>query len=328
MKPFFSIIIPVYNVELYLRECLDSVLLQTFGDWEAICVDDGATDDSGAILDGYALKDTRFKVIHQSNAGVSAARNAALDIAKGEWLCFLDSDDKVECHWLEDIADGAKQYPEVDWIRISFRDWFEGKEPKAWPDGHPYKYDEKIYESVLPVAWDMLAYSGMMVMNVFKREKTKGIRFLVGMKYSEDMCFTLDFMIKSIFSHKLLTIPNDDYRYRKRTTSANGNMRVGDVINSFNVIMTKWNVVRGNRGAFTPSIERHFFRCINNGHTMTVQESSDLKSFLCKAWRCGFFSPFYLKGKKKCIRWVLFMIFGKPQFLTDKAGIRWFFPAR
>ena len=79
----FSIIIPVYNVAQYLRECLDSVLAQTFTDWEAICVDDGSTDGSGAILDEYAAKDWRFRVIHQDNAGVGFARNVALNVARG-----------------------------------------------------------------------------------------------------------------------------------------------------------------------------------------------------------------------------------------------------
>ena len=99
--PFFSIIIPVYNVAPYLRECLDSVLAQTFTDWEAICVDDGSTDGSGAILDEYAAKDSRFRVFHQSNAGVSAARNRGLDEAKGEWIWFVDSDDKIKPYALE-----------------------------------------------------------------------------------------------------------------------------------------------------------------------------------------------------------------------------------
>lgn len=93
MNPRFSIIIPVYNVAPYLRECLDSVLAQTFTDWEAICVDDGSTDGSGAILDEYATRDARFRVIHQKNAGVSVARNKGMSLARGEWLWFVDGDD-------------------------------------------------------------------------------------------------------------------------------------------------------------------------------------------------------------------------------------------
>lgn len=93
MNPTFSIIIPVYNVAPYLRECLDSVLAQTYADWEAICVDDGSTDGSGAMLDEYAAKDSRFRVIHQANAGVSAARNVALELFSGAWVLFMDPDD-------------------------------------------------------------------------------------------------------------------------------------------------------------------------------------------------------------------------------------------
>lgn len=95
MSPFFSIIIPVYNVAPYLRECLDSVLAQTFTDWETICVDDGSTDGSGSILDEYAEKDHRFRVIHQSNAGVSVARNVGLNAIKGEYFLFIDGDDLI-----------------------------------------------------------------------------------------------------------------------------------------------------------------------------------------------------------------------------------------
>ena len=91
--PKISVIIPVYNAEQYLRKCLDSVVSQTFRDIEIICVDDGSTDGSGAILDEYAAKDNRIVVIHQANAGVAAARNTGLKSAQGEYLAFLDSDD-------------------------------------------------------------------------------------------------------------------------------------------------------------------------------------------------------------------------------------------
>jgi glycosyltransferase involved in cell wall biosynthesis len=101
--PFFSIIIPVYNVAPYLRECLDSVLAQTFTDWEAICVDDGSTDGSGAILDEYAARDNRFRVFHQSNQGVAVARQVALDNITGDWMIAIDPDDWVESSNLMDL---------------------------------------------------------------------------------------------------------------------------------------------------------------------------------------------------------------------------------
>ena len=91
--PKVSVIVPVYNVAKYLRQCMDSLVGQTLRDIEVICVDDGSTDGSGAILDEYVVKDPRVKVIHQANAGAGAARNIGLDVAAGEYLFFCDPDD-------------------------------------------------------------------------------------------------------------------------------------------------------------------------------------------------------------------------------------------
>lgn len=99
--PRFSIIVPVYNVKECLRQSLDSVERQSFSDWECICVDDGSTDGSSEVLDFYAEKNARFRVIHQPNAGVSAARNVALAQMRGEWILFLDADDALHPHALE-----------------------------------------------------------------------------------------------------------------------------------------------------------------------------------------------------------------------------------
>ena len=110
-----SIIIPVYKVEPYLRECLDSVAASPLDCWEAILIDDGSPDGCPQICDEYAAKDSRFSVIHQENAGVAAARNAGLDAAKGEWIWFVDSDDVVDMRpvagmveWLKQNEDGLQ----------------------------------------------------------------------------------------------------------------------------------------------------------------------------------------------------------------------------
>lgn len=108
-NPKISIIVPVYNVEKYLRRCLDSIVAQTFTDWECICVDDGSPDNSGKILDEYASKDQRFVIIHKENGGVSSARNAGLDIARGEWIGFVDSDDWIEVDYIETMLDTAER---------------------------------------------------------------------------------------------------------------------------------------------------------------------------------------------------------------------------
>lgn len=93
--PLFSIIIPVYRNEKQLAACLDSVRNQTLADWECLCIDDGSTDGSGGILDEYARKDARFRVIHKRNEGVSAARNLGISLAHAPHLAFVDADDRL-----------------------------------------------------------------------------------------------------------------------------------------------------------------------------------------------------------------------------------------
>ena len=95
-----SIVVPVYKVEAYLNRCVDSILAQTFTDFELILVDDGSPDNCGKICDEYAEKDKRIKVIHQENGGLSAARNAGIEIAQGEWITFIDSDDWIHPSYL------------------------------------------------------------------------------------------------------------------------------------------------------------------------------------------------------------------------------------
>lgn len=95
MNPIISIIVPVYNAEKTLNRCVDSILSQTFQDWELLLIDDGSTDRSGELCDQYATKDQRIKVFHKKNGGVSSARNIGLDHAKGEWITFIDSDDYI-----------------------------------------------------------------------------------------------------------------------------------------------------------------------------------------------------------------------------------------
>ena len=99
--PTISVIVPVYNTEKYLRRCIDSVLAQTYQDFELLLIDDGSKDSSGAICDEYAAQDARVKVFHKENGGVSSARNVGLDNARGEWITFVDSDDYIEENFLK-----------------------------------------------------------------------------------------------------------------------------------------------------------------------------------------------------------------------------------
>lgn len=100
-----SIIVPVYKAEETIRKCLDSLISQTYTDWEALVVDDGSLDSSGIICDTYASIDSRFKIFHKSNGGSNSARNVALDNIRGEYVTFCDSDDSVDPNWLKDFVD-------------------------------------------------------------------------------------------------------------------------------------------------------------------------------------------------------------------------------
>lgn len=110
MNTEISIIVPVYNLERYLPKCIDSILSQTFTDFELILVNDGSTDKSGNICDKYARQDIRVKVIHKENGGVASSRNAGLDIARGEYVGFVDNDDYVNEHMFEILYNHANMF--------------------------------------------------------------------------------------------------------------------------------------------------------------------------------------------------------------------------
>ena len=210
MKPYFSIIIPVYNVAPYLRECLDSVLAQTFTDWEAICVDDGSTDGSGAILDEYAAKDKRFRVIHQKNAGVSSARNAALDVMKGAWVCFLDSDDMLHKSALKRIREIIVRNPGVDIVKTGLVQYKEDQ-IVSWLDHYGR---EELYNTSCDLPDSVLG--GWFCQRCYNVSLVADIRFLP-LRNGEDVVF-----MAQCNSRAMMIVVADCilYGYRQRKDSA------------------------------------------------------------------------------------------------------------
>lgn len=108
-----SVIAPIYKVETYLPECIDSILKQSFSDFELILVDDGSPDSSGAICDEYAQRDNRIRVIHQDNGGVTCARRTGVKAATGEWICFVDGDDTIPEYSLQTLYAGTKENTDI-----------------------------------------------------------------------------------------------------------------------------------------------------------------------------------------------------------------------
>ena len=137
--PRVSIVIPVYNTSRFLEECIRSVLHQDFTDWHAILVDDGSTDGSGTICDQFAANDPRIEVLHQSNQGLSVARNNGLTRAQGEFVLFLDSDD----FWLRQdtlttLLDAMDRHPECDFIGFNWVYYYSKERQRRWRDFGSY----------------------------------------------------------------------------------------------------------------------------------------------------------------------------------------------
>ena len=209
--PRVSIIIPVYNAEKYLRQCLDSILLQTYTDWECILVNDGSQDCSGNICDEFEKKDHRFVVIHKENEGVSCARNSGLDISKGEWLVFIDSDDYIQKDYLHDLAECIIH--DVDFVFTGYTIFHDNQViRKARYKYGVYSTDEK--KDVVSV----ILSSGTPWAKVYKNEIVKkyGLKFDKHLSISEDRMFLYDYLpyVKSVcISDKT------DYYYRQNLNS-------------------------------------------------------------------------------------------------------------
>ncbi len=206
----FSIIIPVYNVEPYLRECLDSVLAQTFTDWECLCVDDGSTDASGTILDEYSAKDFRFRVFHQENGGVSSARNLALDNARGEWVWFVDGDDVIHPNSLGIFHDAIQMHPGTCTVFLSY---CEGTIlPDEWPDTKtelPLVYPEPCSAGLARFGMGMGSY-------VMRRVSIGSLRF-EPFPRGEDSVFMMAY-VRNGFG--FIDLRRKLYFYRQRVGSA------------------------------------------------------------------------------------------------------------
>ena len=191
-----SIIVPVYNGEKFLNRCVKSILAQTDTDFELILVDDGSKDNSGKICDEFAAKDCRVKVIHQKNAGVSAARNAGLDAAAGEYIGFVDVDDYISPATLEIVLKAMKGHDMVMWDAVTV--WENGKEesdtiqrlPKSCVIQRENWYPELLMEMAGAV-WRCL----------YRREIVEDVRFPVGIKFSEDRIFNIIAMGKASGLH-------------------------------------------------------------------------------------------------------------------------------
>lgn len=211
--PGISIIVPVYNAETTLQKCIDSIINQNYKDYELILVDDGSIDKSKFICDSYAQKDDRILVIHQDNKGVSAARNTGLDIAKGHWISFIDSDDYIEpdfyqCNFDDDVDLMLFCIKDFDEVNNSVRQSVRYSQSKSVEECALKSFIDKYIDTIIFRApWAKL----------FKKELLGSLRFCESMKVAEDAFFVLDYL-----SHvdKIALIRSGSYVFRMPIQSA------------------------------------------------------------------------------------------------------------
>lgn len=249
--PKISVIVPVYNVENYLTQCLDSILNQTFTDFECICINDGSIDNSLSILQKYANKDKRIKIINQKNKGLSGARNTALKIVTSKYITFIDSDDFVSSDYLDKLINVAKkENSDIVYCRHKMYYSLDNKYEKG-PNREKlnklflkYSKTQKRYKQIEYIL-DIVENSRSACMKLYKTNviKNNAILFFENSYAEEDFSFNI---LVNLYLQKINFLDEEIYYYRKQINSITNNNETFRVnaIKSF-VLLTKELEKRG-----------------------------------------------------------------------------------
>lgn len=193
-EPLVSVIVPVYNVEKFLRKCLDSLINQTYKNLEILVVNDGSTDSSGAICDEYAQRDDRIRVFHKQNGGLASSRNYAIPHVTGDYISYIDSDDWVDLDLYRRVVDKFAAHPDIDVVYVDYNFVMKDSSYTA-PLNIPRKgvstkptTDEPLYPELLELyARDAISPSACT--KIYRKEILEGLRFVEGLNY-EDVDYT------------------------------------------------------------------------------------------------------------------------------------------
>ena len=191
--PKVSVIVPVYKTEKYLTRCVESILAQTCTDLELLLIDDGSPDRCPQLCDEFAAKDSRIRVIHKVNGGVSSARNAGLDVAKGEYIAFVDSDDHIEPDMYEKMLAKAEEY-DCDVVMCDcVKDYADSHQLFTHDIRQGYYDAQQLRETYYPhlLMMENVEYPATIsnCLLLFRRDLVKETRYLTGVRYSEDLLF-------------------------------------------------------------------------------------------------------------------------------------------
>lgn len=208
MTPKISIIVPVYNKEKYLRDCVDSILQQTYKDFELILVDDGSKDSSWNIIKEYADKEERVVPVHQENAGVSAARNAGLDRAQGKWICFVDADDYLPKDGIQILVEHGEK-SNADIVNANATHVEDDKQFKL------FNFNNEIVKgNIYPRLVHFAPWAQLFKRSIIEEHH---LRYVKGLAYSEDNVFILYY---SLYASSIEFVNDSVYNYRINSDSA------------------------------------------------------------------------------------------------------------
>ena len=276
MKEKISVVIPVYNVEKYLSECLDSVVNQTYPNLQIILVDDGSTDSSGKICDEYAEKDSRITVIHQDNQGAGAAKNTGLELINGDYFSIIDSDDYIETNYYEMMI-SAMQNHKADVAQCLFRNVFMDSVYER-----RYNFQSKrdrvikrnrflfelLYDWKYSVFWNKLYKSSLL---------RNDIRFPVGRKIDDEF-FTYKLICNA---KKIININTPLYNYRMRKSSVmNVNNKDKLITDRIDCFIERLEYIKN----IYPSLSKDYYYIFTDFllYTYNSTSSTELKSTLEK----------------------------------------------
>ena len=234
--PEISVIVPVYNTAQYLPRCIESILSQSFADFELLLIDDGSTDGSGAICDGYAAKDSRIRVFHKENGGVSSARNLGLDSAHGEWITFVDSDDYIDDDYFPTCFEENVDLYIQNWrfANGDVRDWFKPRQVDA--DDCRRFLQENLHLDMFRTVYCFFFKRWILVDN--------GIRFDTRYKLGEDTLFVMDYY-KYVYTISVLA--TSCYEYNRQDNWENKYcLSMVEAHDYLNVFMDKYDPLQCN----------------------------------------------------------------------------------
>lgn len=285
--PLISFIVPCYNVESYITTCIDSIISQKLQNVEVVLVDDGSSDNTGTICDEYVKKDNRIHVIHQENSGVSQARNRGLEVVKGEWIWFVDSDDYIKDDSLKILSDAVTSC-ESDLVFHGLIEIFDNKIIKSSHREDFISQKSKFLDNNLCFQNGMLLFRHDVV-------EQYHLRFSNNMKFAEDMEFQYKYLLHC---KRPIRISESLYYYRHREGSAMNSMNYhsNNIIDCLhvckNLLIYSCSLNHIEEMWFAYRLRLLLKSCIQSAEALPFNDvkylQSELFDFSIKAKRCGY----------------------------------------